>query len=494
MLKSILLSSLVFNLGVLIGRVSGFVRESFVASTYGVSAEADQIILMLTLPDLLVNLLLGGALSAVLIPELTQKTEQAKKILYQASIMLSIFFIGVAVALSWQSVFFVNLLAPGLDGEIVNETAGLFSWVVWLIPLTVLAGATTAYLHSINAFAVASLGTLIVNLSIIVGLLLVYYGHGSLYIVAISVLIGGGLRLLSQVSIIGVYWNPITAMKPFLLSKALYIRYSQAVLSGGLLFLLPFVARAYASELEAGSIALLNYGLKLVEFPLLLTVTFLSVVLFPRLSQSIRTDDALHQKLIRHGLQITFLLASSTALVLFVLAQDYASMVFGYGKMQDGEISSVVSITQVGLIMLPLQGIALYLTAILHARKNTKTPMSINAMGLGVFILLMQFDLFKSSLDSITLAIVVSYATVLVIFFLVMKSNQKRVVFIFFEKRFLLSVIFLLSGLFLCMELINVMSLSSFSKLLLSFIVGVSFVFLTLIANDQFSSFKKFRF
>lgn len=493
MIKAILLSSLVFNLGVLVGRVSGFVRESFVASTYGVSVEADQIILMLTLPDLLVNLLLGGALSAVLIPELTQKTEQAKKILYQALILLSLFFIGVAVALSWQSVFFVNLLAPGFSDEVVNETAGLFSWVVWLIPLTVLAGATTAYLHSINAFAVASLGTLIVNLSIIIGLLLVYYGYGTLYVVAISVLLGGVLRLLSQVSIIEVNWNPITAMKPFLIGKPLCIRYFQAVLSGGLLFLLPFVARAYASELEAGSIALLNYGLKLVEFPLLITVTFLSVVLFPRLSQSFKLDDALHQKLIRHGLQITFLLASSTALVLFIVAQDYASMVFGYGKMQDGGISKVVSITQVGLIMLPLQGVALYLTAILHARKNTKTPMFINAMGLGVFILLMQFDIFTSSLDSITLAIVASYATVLVLFFLVMKSNQKRIVFIFFEKRFLLSVIFLLCGLFICMEFIEGVRLSPFSKLLFSFIVGLFFVFLTLIANGHFSSFKKFR-
>ena len=60
MLKKILLSTVVYNLGMLVGRASGFVRESFVASTYGVSSQADQIILMLTLPDLLVNLLLGG--------------------------------------------------------------------------------------------------------------------------------------------------------------------------------------------------------------------------------------------------------------------------------------------------------------------------------------------------------------------------------------------------------------------------------------------------
>lgn len=491
MLKSILLSSLVFNLGVLAGRISGFVRESFVASTYGVSEKADQVILMLTLPDLLVNLLLGGALTAVLVPELTQEKKQAKKILYQSIILLGIFFTGIAFALSWQSEFFVSLLAPGMSTESTLETAELFSWVVWLIPLTVLAGATTAYLHSINAFAVASLGTLIVNGSIIGGLLLAYYGNGSLYIVALTVLIGGSLRLLSQGLVVGVSWNPIHAMKPFLLNNALYIRYFQAVLSGSFLFLLPFIARAYASELDAGSIALLNYGLKLIEFPLLLTVTFLSIVLFPRLSQSFGTDDLLHQKFIRHGLQITFLLAISTAIVLVMVAEDYANLVFGYGKMQAENILNIVSIVQIGLIMLPLQGLAIFLTAIFHSKKNTKTPMFINAFGLVFFVLFMQFEFFTRDLKSITLAIVISYGFVLFILFWVLISNKKRVIFVLLEKRFVLLVPFLLGALFFCMELIVGIETSSFLKLLFSFVVGVFFIVLGVFINGSIFSFKR---
>ena len=146
-------------------------------------------------------------------------------------VLLGICFLGVALIFSWQSEFFVNILAPGLADNIVTERAGLFSWVTWLIPLTVLAGATTAYLHSKNSFAVASLGTLIVNSSAIAGLLLVYYGHGSLYLVATFVLIGGALRLLSQLLVIDVNWMPISSIKPFLIKKDLYIRYFQAVFS-----------------------------------------------------------------------------------------------------------------------------------------------------------------------------------------------------------------------------------------------------------------------
>lgn len=485
MLKTILISALFLNIGVLLGRISGFVRESFVAGTFGVSSEADQIILMLTLPDLLVNLLLGGALSAVLIPALTKNTKQAKQMLFQSSVLLCVFFIGIAVVLSWQSEFFIKILAPGLNDTSIEETASLISWSVWLIPLTVLAGATTAYLHSINSFAVASLGTLIVNLSIILGLLIVYYGYGTLYLVAVFVVLGGVFRLISQLAVIGVSWHPIAAMKPFLLEKSFFVRYSQAVLSAGLLFLLPFLARAYASYLEPGSIATLNYGMKLVEFPLLLTVTFLSIILFPRLSQSFGVDDRLHQNLIRYGMQITLLLGVFTSLVLALMSLDYASLVFGYGGMSEKDVQGVASIAQIGLLMLPFQGLVLFITAVLHSRNNTKLPMVINFIGLLFFIGLMQLDYFTKDLFSITFALVVSYTCILAIFLVAAKVGSKRIVLVFLDKNFIFSFGVSTLVLYLLIEFLLGFQIVSILKIILSFCAGVFSLFLVLMLNKN---------
>ncbi len=493
MIKTILISALILNVGVLLGRISGFVRESFVAATFGTTAEADQIILMLTLPDLLVNLLLGGALSAVLIPALTKNTKQAKQILFQASILLCVFFIGIAVVLSWQSEFFIKILAPGLNYASIEGAASLISWSVWIIPLTVLAGATTAYLHSVNSFAVASLGTLIVNLSIILGLLLVYYGYGALYLIAVFVVLGGVFRLISQLAVIGVSWSPIASMKPFLLEKSFFVRYFQAVLSVGLLFLLPFLARAYASYLEPGSIATLSYGMKLVEFPLLLTVTFLSIILFPRLSQSFGVDDELHQKLIRYGMQITILLGIFTSLVLILVSSDYARLVFGHGVMSEGNVQSVAYIAQIGLLTLPFQGLVLFITAILFARNNTKTPMIINFIGLIFFIGLMQLSYFTKDLFSITFALVVSYAGILALFLLVTKVDNKRVALVFLDKHFLFSFLVSIFVLYLLMEFIVELQIASIIKIMLSFCAGLFSLFLALILNNNFLQMIKSR-
>ena len=60
--------------GILLGRIAGFVRESFIVAHFGASEQADYAVLILTIPDLLINMLVGGAMGAALIPEFKRLT------------------------------------------------------------------------------------------------------------------------------------------------------------------------------------------------------------------------------------------------------------------------------------------------------------------------------------------------------------------------------------------------------------------------------------
>ena len=92
MLRAILLSSLAVNVGVLLGRLAGFAREALVASSFGSTAEADVVVLMLTVPDLLINLLVGGGLTATLVPRFTQRPDQARQLWGQIIVLFTCFF------------------------------------------------------------------------------------------------------------------------------------------------------------------------------------------------------------------------------------------------------------------------------------------------------------------------------------------------------------------------------------------------------------------
>ncbi|MBD6944233.1 hypothetical protein G4167_01665 [Vibrio parahaemolyticus] len=60
-MKKIFLSALIVSLGLFIGRFSGFLREIIIANNFGATENSDFIVLLLTTPDFLVNLLMGGA-------------------------------------------------------------------------------------------------------------------------------------------------------------------------------------------------------------------------------------------------------------------------------------------------------------------------------------------------------------------------------------------------------------------------------------------------
>ena len=159
-------------IALLAGRASGLAREVLLAATFGVSLQADVAVLLLTVPDLLVNILLAGGLSAALVPRLRGKSDQAAGQLFRRTggwVVAAFSLIGVIVVAAPEALF--AILAPGLPGptRIVAGTAILM--VALSIPLTALSGVSTAYLNAKDKFFVAGTGTLIFNLVVISSLL-----------------------------------------------------------------------------------------------------------------------------------------------------------------------------------------------------------------------------------------------------------------------------------------------------------------------------------
>ncbi|MGI9317224.1 MAG: lipid II flippase MurJ, partial [bacterium] len=309
--------------------------------------------------------------------------------------------------------------------------------VLWLIPLTVLAGATTAFLNSKNKFVVASLGTLIVNASIIAGLYLLSADQASAQTLTLFVILGGVLRLVSQTACIRPAFHPIQYLKPLLLHRTMIVKYCQAMLSGSLLFLFPVVARAFASFGDSGSVAVLNYSMRLIELPMAICISFLAVVLFPRLAQSFEYDAELHHRYIRYGVQATLALAIIATIILILLADEYVSFVYGYGEMSEENIGQVTALILIGLLMLPLQGLCVYNTAVFNSRTDTRTPMAINGFGLLAFLVMLQFDVLGVGLEGIMWNLVASFGFILVLQLLNLKIDQFKISEIFLDRAFL---------------------------------------------------------
>lgn len=384
MLKSILLSSLVLNLGLLLGRLSGFLRESFLAANFGVGVEADIAVLMLSLPDLLVNILVGGALAAALIPEFNRRADLQQPLLGQALLVMSVLFGVLSLLLNVFVGPFMSVFAPGFGALASNLAIGPMGVVLWLIPLTVLAGVYTAFLQAQDHFAVPALGTLMINLVIVLGLVGIGFWSPAepLTMLALVVLLGGVLRLLAfAVTGWRVSGWPVFAMQPWLISRDLLKKFLQVASAGSLLLCFPVVIRAFASYSGEGAVAQVSYALKLVELPLALTVTFLGVVLFPRLSRAYESGSEQFGVLVLWGLRITLLLALVAVAAMLPIAGALVDMVYGYGKMESASLDVISGYFAIAVFYIPFMGLATFITACLNAQRDMFTPLWVNGLG-----------------------------------------------------------------------------------------------------------------
>ena len=175
MTKKILFSFIIVNLGIIFGRFSGFFREISIADIFGVSIYSDIAIILLTLPDIIINLLIGGALSSSLIPYMASNDEFKNRIAYQAGLLFFLVFIFISVIFSINSEIIIKLIAPGFNRESVGLAIDYLPYVFYIIPLCVVTGVTTSYLNYNEKFMIPSLGTLFFNISLILSLYLCHF-------------------------------------------------------------------------------------------------------------------------------------------------------------------------------------------------------------------------------------------------------------------------------------------------------------------------------
>lgn len=264
----------------LAGRLSGLFREIQLASAFGVSVKADVAVILLTLPDLLVNLLMSGGLSAALIPRLRTLPESDAQLLMRQSFWLVFTFFGmVAIVLGLVPDFFFALLAPGLKSDSIPVTAAIAMTAV-AIPLAAVSGVTSAGLNARQQFFVAGCGTLIFNVAVIFSLVLERFGFAnSLVLLALGIAVGAALRLTSQAISLprGWLWGPI-------LGSALNMKFIRGFLTTAfttsIVLLVPVIVRSIASTISPGAISAINYATKLVELPAGVLVTSLATVAF----------------------------------------------------------------------------------------------------------------------------------------------------------------------------------------------------------------------
>lgn len=271
-----------------LSRVAGLAREMIIGARFGTGAELDAYLAAFRVPDLLFQLVAGGALGSAFIPvftgALTRKDLTGAWRLFSAVtnlvlIVMTLLAGAAALAAPW---LVRTILAPGFTPEQQLLTAQLMRWMLISTVIFGVSGIVMGALNSFQHFLLPALAPLLYNLSIIAGAWFLAPALG-VYGLVLGVVAGAVLHLAVQLP--GLWWfkaryygvlglrNPAVREVGRLMAPR--------VLGLAVVQINFWVNTLLASSLPPGSLSALNYAWLLMLLPQGIVAQGVATAAFP---------------------------------------------------------------------------------------------------------------------------------------------------------------------------------------------------------------------
>lgn len=383
-------AALLVMLFFVLSRLSGLAREIIIGAQFGTSAQYDAYLAAFRIPDLLFQLVAGGALGSAFIPVfsaywLKEDKREAWLLFSRVLNLIVLVLAGLGiVATIFAEPIVRTILAPGFSVEQQVLTADLMR--IMLLG-TVIFGASGLVMGALNAtqhFLAPAAAPVLYNLAIIVAAFALAPGYG-VYGLAFGVVSGSLVHLLVQL--------PVLARKGYRVQKALSLTdpgvRKVTLLMGprvlGLFFVqLHFLVNTIlASGLGAGALSALNYAWLLMLLPQGIIAQGIATVVFPTLSAQMAANqiDAFRHTFER-ALRVVIFLVTPSAALLFVLRRPIISILLERGAFNTESTLLVAYGLQFYVIGLIFHAMLEIIVRGFYATQDTWTPVSVGVLAM----------------------------------------------------------------------------------------------------------------
>jgi len=379
---------------------------------FGTSFEADSIITAYTIPNFF-YIVLGGAITTTVISIASKLQDQKQKEFIDTITSGLVLFMGsltillVIFAESWITLFF-----KGLSSESLTLTVQLFQWMAPATFFLVLSMLYSGLLNMHEKYRLTSFSTLIFNalflsVSLLISLILGPLGYGLGALASAFSMFLFLIYFLRRFQIISRFnWRlTYTAETKRFMQLLIPI-----VLGGATLQFYYLIQRIFASGLDAGMIASLNYASKLTQFPQAVLMASVTTVIYPLLSKAAGDQDLPRLKRVyQKGVQTLFVLLIPVTIALMLFAEDAVILIFQYGNFDAAATERTYPLLQ--LLSWTMVGLAMntYITRFFYALERSVLPIILNIISVfGINILLVQLLINNLGVNAIAIAMVVS--------------------------------------------------------------------------------------
>ena len=400
MSKKLIGRSALVGVGTLCSRILGLARDIIILNVFGASVSTDAFFAAFKIPNFFRRIFAEGAFSQAFMPVFTQAQQNSKqeaRILFQAVLAKLLTIVGLLclIVILFTPVFSMIF---GIGWFLDRENSPRYDAMTQLLRITfpflwfiTFVSLASSVLNSYDKFFAPAFAPVLLNVSFIVAALFVADKFDfSTVVLAWAVVAAGLLQclyLLWELKKIGMLVWPSFKQKHEGTAEILKLMIP-GMFAVSITQLNLLIDSGIATLFKEGHVVTwLYYGLRLSELPLGIIGIAIATVILPVLSrQFIKKDNEAFEQTIIWALRMVIFVGLPAMAALIYLSVPLLSTLFLHGKTTVVDILASSGALMAYACALPAFMIIKVLVPAFFARKDTKTPVKIGVVAVGVNI------------------------------------------------------------------------------------------------------------
>jgi len=409
----------------------GFFKEMVIAESFGLSELLDTFYIAVLVPSFISGVFLGS-FKSVFIPNYVSELKTGTNVgAFQSSSF--IITVGVSLLFLLIAVLFTDVyLETFFDGH-TQQYYDLVKTQFYYVAPCILFWGFSSLLNGLltidNEFRFSSVASIFTPISIIICLIFFKEQLGNL-VLALGTLFGSALSFVFLATV-ALRRGIINLKKPDFKSGNIKILFNQlpAKLSSSLLSgINPLIDQYFSAQLIVGSIAALNYGIKIPSFAIAIVGLALGNVLLPYFSKKAIDNREATFKQLKHILKYLIIGSCIVVVILVLISSPMIWLAFERNAFTSDDTIIVSKIQQMYLLQIPSYIVGLVMVKFLTAinKNNFMVLTSVISLALNItfnFILIDMMGVYGLALATSLVSIVNS----IILYVYINKLNKEYV-------------------------------------------------------------------
>jgi putative peptidoglycan lipid II flippase len=424
-----LINVMIVGIITLVVKGMGFFKEMEVGRYFGLSELLDTFFIAALIPGFINNVFMSSFQNVFIPNYIAEKKISSSIGSFQSACV--IITLGLGIVLSIVAYFFATFFLEDIFGGHTLKYYDLIRGQLYIMLPCILFWSLSSLLGGLlevnGLFSFSSIYPIITSLVVLMFLFFLKNEFGY-KVLALGMVVGSFIEFI-YLLVVSIFKKTLKLSRPNFVSNNIVLLYRQLpskIGSGFLTGTTGFVNQFFAAQLVVGSIAALNYGMKLPAFLASILIISIGNVVLPYFSDLVHENRLKAYDVLYKSILYVFVLSLCIACVIFFFSQEIISILFEKGNFSSNDTLVVSKIQKILLVYVPFYICSIIIIKFLTSINKNAYMFYASILNLVLNVVLNYYFARMYSVDGLAIATTIIYVINFWVLFMFVRYQQKK--------------------------------------------------------------------